>query len=98
MGQAHRATPREIVGAIANEAGLEGQYIGSIEIHPEFSLVDLPEGMPKEIYRHLRKVMVCGRPLKIRLDQGPPPRSDRPKASAEPRRRPRKPGRHKPAP
>ncbi len=69
VGYDHQVTPREIVGAIANEAGLEGQYIGAIDIHNEFSLVDLPEGMPKEIFQHLRKVMVCGRPLKIQLDQ-----------------------------
>ncbi|MEN8128896.1 MAG: DEAD/DEAH box helicase [Pseudomonadota bacterium] len=71
VGHKHQATPREIVGAIANEAGLEGHYIGAIDIHDEFSLVDLPEGMPKEIYRHLRKVYVRGRPLKIQLDRGP---------------------------
>ncbi len=70
VGHKHQATPREIVGAIANEAGLEGHYIGAIDIHEEFSLVDLPEGMPKEIYQHLRKVYVCGQPLKIQLDKG----------------------------
>lgn len=70
VGHNHQATPREIVGAIANEAGLEGHYIGAIDIHDEFSLVDLPEGMPKEIHQHLRKVYVCGQPLKIQLDKG----------------------------
>lgn len=70
VGHKHQVTPREIVGAIANEAGLEGHYIGAIDIQDEFSLVDLPEGMPKEIFQHLRKVYVCGRPLKIQLDRG----------------------------
>jgi ATP-dependent RNA helicase DeaD len=75
VGMDHHVTPREIVGAIANEAGLEGQYIGAIEIHPQFSLVDLPEGMPKEVYQHLRRVIVCGRALKIQPDHSETVRS-----------------------
>ena len=78
VGREHQVTPREIVGAIANEAGLEGQYIGAIEIHDAYSLVDLPQGMPKEIYQHLRKVMVRGRPLKIHLAQPSQPREPLP--------------------
>ena len=71
VGQRDGATPREIVGAIANEAGLEGRYIGRVEISEDHSCVDLPDGMPKEIAQHLRRVMVCGRPLKLRrLESG----------------------------
>ncbi len=85
VGHNHQVTPREIVGAIANEAGLEGHYIGAIDIHDDYSLVDLPEGMPKEIHQHLRKVYVCGQTLNIQLDTDGPashpvrPRSDKPK-------------------
>jgi ATP-dependent RNA helicase DeaD len=67
VGQRDGVTPREIVGAIANEAGLQGRYIGRIEIAEDHSCVDLPDGMPKEIAQHLRRVVVCGRPLKLRL-------------------------------
>lgn len=67
VGRKHEVTPREIVGAIANEAGLDGQHIGYIGIHEDYSTVDLPEGMPRAIFRHLQKVYVCGRPLKIHL-------------------------------
>jgi ATP-dependent RNA helicase DeaD len=94
VGQDHQVTPRQIVGAIANEAGLEGRYIGAIEIHPEFSLVELPEGMPKEIYQHLRKVIVGGRPLKIRLDAPKQPHSSLPNTSKPRHRKHRKPGRN----
>ncbi|MGD8587334.1 MAG: DEAD/DEAH box helicase [Chromatiales bacterium] len=99
VGSEHQVTPREIVGAIANEAGLEGRYIGAIEIHPEFSLIDLPEGMPKEVYRHLRKVRVCGRPLKIQLDSSSPapPRRDRTHSPQTKGKRSHKTGRQKPA-
>ena len=65
VGNAHGAAPGNIVGAIANEAGIDSQYIGRISIDEEFSLVDLPEGMPKAIFNDLRKARVCGQPLRI---------------------------------
>jgi ATP-dependent RNA helicase DeaD len=46
VGHAHGVKPANIVGAIANEAGLEARYIGRIDIHDDYSTVDLPEGMP----------------------------------------------------
>ncbi len=67
VGEKDEATPREIVGAIANEAGLDGNMIGRVKIMQDHSLVDLPEGMPKEIYQHLRQVFVCGKKLKLSL-------------------------------
>ena len=59
--------PGNIVGAIANEAELEARYIGRIDIRSDYSLVDLPEGMPPELLEHLQKVRVAGRPLRMQL-------------------------------
>ena len=76
VGRAHGVQPGNIVGAIANEAGLDGRHIGHIEINDEFSLVDLPVGMPREVFRDLKKIWVCGRKLDIsRLDQDKPRKS-----------------------
>jgi ATP-dependent RNA helicase DeaD len=70
VGHQHNVKPGNIVGAIANEAGIDAMYIGHIDIHTDFSLVDLPAGMPKDIYRDLGKAWVCGQRLGIsRLDQ-----------------------------
>ncbi len=64
---------RNIVGAIANEAGLDGKFIGHIDIREDHSFVDLPEGMPKEIFRELKKVKIRGAELRItRVDAKPP--------------------------
>ncbi|MDQ2703522.1 MAG: DEAD/DEAH box helicase, partial [Pseudomonadota bacterium] len=49
VGHNHGVQPGNIVGAIANEADLEAKYIGRIDIRDEFTLVDLPEGMPREL-------------------------------------------------
>ena len=57
--------PGNIVGAIANEADLESRYIGRIDIRDDYSLVDLPEGMPRELMEHLKKVRVAGQALRI---------------------------------
>ena len=67
VGHKHKVKPGNIVGAIANEAGLESQHIGQIKIFEDFSLVDLPEGMPKEIYKDLKKTWVSGQQLRISL-------------------------------
>ncbi|QEI12457.1 DEAD/DEAH box helicase [Cellvibrio japonicus] len=70
VGRNHDARPGDIVGAIANEAGIESRFIGHIKLFDEFSTVDLPAGMPKEVLQHLKKVRVRNRPLEISLDQG----------------------------
>ena len=57
--------------AIANEAGLENQYIGRVDIRDDHSLIDLPEGMPREILSHLKTVRVVGQQLQIRPDGSP---------------------------
>jgi ATP-dependent RNA helicase DeaD len=65
VGHSHGVQPGNIVGAIANEADLESKYIGRIDIRDDYSLVDLPEGMPRELMEHLKKVRIAGRPLRM---------------------------------
>ncbi len=65
VGKNHGLRPGDIVGAIANEAGLASKYIGHISINPEFSLVDLPFGMPKSIFKLLRKTWLRSRRMDI---------------------------------
>jgi hypothetical protein len=61
----HDVKPGNIAGAIAHEAGLDCRHIGHIDIHTEFSLVDLPIGMPKDVFQDLRRAWVCGQRLDI---------------------------------
>jgi ATP-dependent RNA helicase DeaD len=65
VGRIHGVKPANIVGAIANEAGLESKHIGRIDIYDDFSTVDLPEGMPRTIFNSLKRVWVSGQELKI---------------------------------
>ncbi|WKE65231.1 DEAD/DEAH box helicase [Gallaecimonas kandeliae] len=66
VGRSHGATPRHIVGAIANEAKISSKYIGQIKIHDEHSVVMLPTGMPKDIESQFQRVYICSRPMKLR--------------------------------
>ncbi len=69
LGNTHGAQPKHIVAAISNEAGMDSQDIGTIQINHSFSFVDLPEGMPKQLFRTLKRTTLYGRQLKIkRLD------------------------------
>ena len=65
VGRDHGVQPGNIMGAIANEAGLDGKFIGRIVLRDDHSFVDLPAGMPKEIFRTLQKVRVAGQQLQI---------------------------------
>jgi ATP-dependent RNA helicase DeaD len=67
VGEIHGIKPSNIVGAIANEAGIEGKFIGRVVIREDHSFVDLPGGMPKEVFRSLQKVRVGGQQLQISL-------------------------------
>ena len=82
VGHNHEVQPNNIVGAIANEAGLDSQHIGRINIYDDYSVIDLPEGMPKDVFSDLKKVWVAGKQLNISLLK-----NDRKSRSSSPRER-----------
>jgi ATP-dependent RNA helicase DeaD len=79
VGRVHQVKPTNIVGAIANESGLDSRFIGKIMIFDEYSTVDLLAGMPRELLHKLKQVRISGRRLNItRFDEAhaaeePPP-------------------------
>ena len=84
VGYDHGVKPGNIVGAIANEAGLDAKNIGRIEIFEDHTLLDLPDGMPPDIMRHLKTVWCAGQQLRITRDGEAPDTAGK------------KPGGHKP--
>lgn len=70
VGSSHGVRPGNIVGAIANEAGIESSNIGRIEIYDDFSTVDLPADMPLATHETLKKTRVSGRPLQLSKHDG----------------------------
>jgi ATP-dependent RNA helicase DeaD len=67
VGHRDRVKPGNLVGAIANESGLQGRMIGRIQIFESHSLVDLPKGMPNDVFNNLKHLKVMNRELQIRI-------------------------------
>ena len=67
--------PGNIVGAIANEGGIDGSSIGAIRIYSSWTTIDLPDGLSEESRQALQSTKVAGRELRLRLyteDPQPP--------------------------
>jgi len=65
VGHNHGVKPGNIVGAIANETGIDGDHIARIRIEDDYSTVELPAGMPKELIEELKRIRVAGQQLNI---------------------------------
>jgi ATP-dependent RNA helicase DeaD len=107
VGHVHGVKPGNIVGAITNESGLDGEHIGSIDIAAEYSLVDLPAGMPKDIFINLKNVRICGQAMNISLHgkaeaprkrKGKGKEKGKPSPKGKPKGKFKKRGKSKPAP
>jgi ATP-dependent RNA helicase DeaD len=65
VGWRDHVKPGNIVGAIANEAGLTGRSIGRIQIFDTHSTIDLPQGMPEDVFEALKRLRVMNKELQI---------------------------------
>jgi ATP-dependent RNA helicase DeaD len=88
VGKRHKVEPRQIVGAIANEGGLQRKDFGAISIRPDFSLVELPADLPASTWDALRSTRISGKLIDLKRDEGRP--------SGRPDKRPDKPAGKKP--
>jgi ATP-dependent RNA helicase DeaD len=60
--------PQDLVGAIANEAGVPGNAIGAIQITDRFSLVEVPEEAAEGVIKALGKSSIRGKKVQVRRD------------------------------
>ncbi|WP_246046008.1 DEAD/DEAH box helicase [Rarobacter faecitabidus] len=74
------AEPRGIVGALTNEGGLRGSDIGKIAMFGSFALVEIGPALDANQMKRLSRAKVGGRPLRLQVDDGPRPRTDRPRS------------------
>lgn len=70
VGREHGVQPGNIVGAIANEIGIDSSFIGRIAIFDRHSIVDLPAGLPEDLFYALKEVRVFGTALQISRARG----------------------------
>ncbi|MDZ7651877.1 MAG: DbpA RNA binding domain-containing protein [Burkholderiaceae bacterium] len=71
--------PADIVGAIANEAGVSAREIGAIEIEDRFSLVEVSDHLAELAVQALRSTSLRGQKVTVRRDQ--PKRAAAPKST-----------------
>ena len=69
VGKSASVAPRDLVGAIANEGGVPGKQIGSIEIKENFSLVDVPTDAVDVVLKRMRSSRIKGRKATIRKER-----------------------------
>lgn len=67
VGREAGIRPGDLVGAIANEARVNSNVIGAIEIESRFSLVDVPASMASGIIEVLGRTRIKGRKVPVRL-------------------------------
>ncbi len=72
VGRRQHVTPRQIVGALANEGGLGREDFGRIDIRADHSLVDLPAHLSDEVQRKLARTRISGQLIELRPDRGGP--------------------------
>lgn len=70
VGRSHSVRVGDILGAVANELGMESRYIGEIKLEENTSVIELPKGMPKELFQEFRKIRVRNYPANPELATG----------------------------
>jgi hypothetical protein len=96
-GRFHGVRPADIVGAIANEAGVPGKAIGAIDIYDDFTLVDVPAEYQARVLDSMSRATIRSRDANIRLvDQrdvppGRPPKRKFSRPGFDDQARPKKP-------
>jgi ATP-dependent RNA helicase DeaD len=61
VGYNNGVKPSNIVGMIINEADIDKDYVGHIEIFDDVTTVDLPADMPPELMKQLSDAFICGK-------------------------------------
>ena len=65
VGRADGVEVRHIVGAIANEGDINSRYIGHIKLYDDYSTIELPQGMPKELLQQFGKTRVLNKQMRM---------------------------------
>ena len=87
VGRNDGVAPKDIVGAIANEAGIPGKSIGHIKIYDEFCTVSLPADMPPQTLKRMERIFIMGKPINISPWTGEVPPSSFPRKRTYPPKR-----------
>lgn len=68
-GRKLKMRPGDLVGAIANEVGIDASVIGAIQIADGYSTVEVPEEIAEDIITALRNTTIKGKKVLVRRDR-----------------------------
>jgi DbpA RNA binding domain len=66
IGTQHQVDEELLLRVLIEESGVERKRITRLEIREQFTLVDLPDGMPADIFQILSETEINGQTLKIK--------------------------------
>jgi ATP-dependent RNA helicase DeaD len=69
-GRQASVRPQDLVGAIANEAGVAGSLIGAIQVADRYSIVEVPDEVADQVIRAIAKTKLRGKKVEVRRDRG----------------------------
>jgi ATP-dependent RNA helicase DeaD len=84
VGKRHKVEPRQIVGAIANEGGLQRADFGHIDIRTDHSLVELPADLSRDTLARLDATRISGKLIALTLEGDSAKREYRPARESRP--------------
>jgi ATP-independent RNA helicase DbpA len=64
-GRKNKIRPGDILGALTGTAGIEGKYVGKIDITDNHSYVAIEQGMANQAVKHLAEGTIKGRKLRV---------------------------------
>jgi ATP-dependent RNA helicase DeaD len=71
VGSKMQVAPRDIVGAVAGEAGIPGRSIGAIEIHDRFSFVEVASELADDVMAVMNGSQIRG--FRVAVERAAPP-------------------------
>jgi len=79
VGKRDGIRPGDVVGSIANEAGIEGRDIGPIDIRDDITYVSIPEHLKDQVLEAVAHARFRGRPVNLQVAEGPEPERPAPR-------------------
>ncbi|PPD31917.1 MAG: hypothetical protein CTY19_12190 [Methylomonas sp.] len=66
VGSKHQIEHEQLLAVLVEESGVDRKRIARLDMRDTYTLVDLPDGMPADIFQLLSEATVKGHPLSIK--------------------------------
>ena len=65
VGKNQRIQAKDIVGAIAGEAGIPGKLVGTVDIYDKYTFVEVPKENAKKVLDKMKNIRIKGNKINI---------------------------------